>query len=82
MKIITKSEYEKLSLKPRGKVSANPVMIAIKELKVGEILVVDIGEWKPKSPLPRYMGTIYKIGKKFSTRTLGDKKGWVVNRIS
>jgi len=82
MKIITKSEYEKLSFKSRGKVSANPIVVAIKELKVGEFLVVDIAEWKSKRPLPQYMGTLYKIGKKFSIRTLADNKGWAVNRIS
>ena len=82
MKIITKGEHEKLSFKLRGKLSANPVMIAIKEMKVGEFLVVDIAEWEPKRPLPQYMGNLYKIGKKFSIRTLADKKGWAVNRIS
>jgi len=78
MKRITKDEYEKLSFKR----AANPVLIAIKELKVGEFLVVDIGEWKAKTPLGNFFSHLYKIGRKFSIRTLADKKGWVVNRIS
>lgn len=78
MKKINKKDFEELQ---HSGGRANPILNAIKNLKVGEGIIIDKSEWKPKT----HIGTMWcqyrqRYGISIKTKKLVDGKGWAVIR--
>lgn len=63
------------------KVAKNEILIAIRELEIGETLCFLKSEWKPKSAPGIIIPGTMRDGKKFSTKKLLDDSGWATTRI-
>lgn len=79
MKILSEKEVASYGL-PEGP-SKNPCVAEVKKLKVGQVLLIEKGEWKRATPPSVMLGGCIRNGMKFSTRTLKDGSGWLVTRI-
>lgn len=82
MKKITQKEFDGLKLVLRGNRSGkNPVINELNKLEIGGILRFDKKDWLPKTEPGILIGATFRTGKKFTTRTLADKSGWVIKRL-
>jgi len=85
MKILTQEEVEKLEFviqNATGKTT--PFLIRLKEMEIGENILITKEEWPIKSAPCLIIGQTFRKArseKKFNTRTLKDGSGWVVKRI-
>jgi hypothetical protein len=80
MKILTAEEVKELQLRSNGREMW--VTAKLRELKVGEALVLDRKEWLARYPPSRVAGALEKRSKlRFRTGRLLDNSGWLFERI-
>ena len=79
MKRITEDEFAKMRVKRSGRVYSNPVLSAVRELRIGGLLFVSTEDWKIKTKPGVLITGATRDGSKFSTRSV--EGGWVVKRI-
>ncbi len=79
MKKLTKEEAAKLAFKLG---TSTVVRTVVMHLNVGEILLIEKGEWKQKNGPGQMLTRITeKTNRKFSLKTLADDNGWIVERV-
>lgn len=79
MKKLTKKELQDYKLFNRG--FSNPVLEEVKKLSLKENLLVEKSDWNRKTPISSIIGGTFRDGRKFSTKVLLDKSGWIITRI-
>lgn len=80
MKKLSSEEFEKLSLRGRGR--SSQVFNSIVNLKSGEAVLIEQKDWKRKagpSTLVRYIEKKHQM--KFSCGALSEGNGWAIKRI-
>ncbi len=87
MKIIQKEDVQNILLSKRGGLrgvqSIPQYIYKINQLEIGEGLVIKKDEWKLKTTLSiSISASVVLSKKKFSTRLLLNKDGWLVKRLS
>lgn len=80
MKRLSKEEADKLVTRPNGRMNwARGVLFGMQE---GEIILIERRDWKqkrvPSTVIKRMTG---KKGREWTTRTLLDNSGWVIERL-
>ena len=82
MKKITKEEFDNLTIKHR-----NPIMSAISKMEIGDMILIEKGEYHCSSPFRQWVGSMqkfyntrYNMNVKISVNTLQGETGWVVTR--
>lgn len=81
MKILTQEEASKFNLVYRTGRPSSKILDFLRNLEINQIAKIEREEWKIKSSPSVLIGGAMRDGKKFSTRTLQDKSGWIVTRI-
>lgn len=80
MKRLTKEEIDSVEVVVRGNGRSNPVLNEVRELEIGEGLIIAREEWVPKSTPSVIIHGAIRENKKFSIMKLSDGTGWMVVR--
>lgn len=80
IKRLTSEEFDNLHLHRRGRSSV--FYNTLLEMKVGEAIIIEKKEWRPKYPPTTIINRVQKnFGYKFTWGALSDRSGWAVKRI-
>ena len=80
IKRISAEEFDRMPLHGQGRSSA--AYNAILSLKVGEAIIIEKKDWKPKYPPTHLVNKIErKFGMKFIRGALPDRSGWGIKRV-
>ncbi len=84
MKLITKDEFYSYKGKTKGG-ALNKIQPKLEELEIGQGILIDATDWPNKIAPNTAIYTAYKIGKstkRFTVKTLPDKKSWAILRLA
>jgi hypothetical protein len=81
MKKLTKEQAD--AILPLGRGNSTRISGMLKQLEIGEGLVIEKSDWKAKTPPLRIVNYLSKkTGRKFRKGTMPDRSGWFVQRLS
>ncbi len=80
MKILNEEEARDIIPVSKGRLTL--LAVKLQQLKIGEALILESGEWRTKSPPYRIANDLAKrTGRRFEQGRMPDGSGWIFKRV-
>lgn len=82
MKKLSPQETAKILAAHRGAKSRNPVLAEVRNLEVGETLLIESKDWLTKTSPVVIINSCFRDGRKYTIKTLAKGAGWICTRVN